>query len=230
MREELPEEFSIEAGYTAWAPCYDDDGNPLIAMEEPVVRGWFGPLRGAQVLDLGCGTGRHTWALADAGAKVWALDVTLEMIAKARAKRQDYEICWVRYAVPDPLPFPAASFDAVVLGLVIEHIADLPRLFADLARVLKPGGRCIVSALHPDRTGAGQRARFIDPETGLRRTITTYHRTVAEYLQVSETAGLLLEEEHSLIVPPELAQRLPRAIPYVGQALGWAACWSTPTP
>ncbi len=91
-------------------PCYDDDGNPLIAMEEPVVRGWFGPLRGAQVLDLGCGTGRHTWALADAGAKVWALDVTLEMIAKARAKRQDHEICWVRYAVPDPLPFPASTF------------------------------------------------------------------------------------------------------------------------
>ncbi|WP_406697652.1 class I SAM-dependent methyltransferase [Singulisphaera sp. Ch08] len=228
MRQELPEEFSIQAGYAAWASCYDDDGNPLIALEEPAVSAWFGPLRGSRVLDLGCGTGRHTWALADAGAKVWALDLTLEMIARARSKRDGRNVCWVRHALPQALPFPVSTFDAVVLGLVIEHIADLPRLLAESARVLKPGGRCIVSALHPERTGEGQRARFIDPETGHRRAITTFHRTIEQYLQAGTDAGLILEGEQTLVVPPELAERLPRAVPYVGRPLGWVACWSQP--
>ena len=230
MRQELPEEFSIQDGYAAWAPCYDDDGNPLIALEEPAVRGWFGPLRGARALDLGCGTGRHTWALADAGARVWALDLTLEMIARARAKRDGRDICWVRHALPHALPFRASTFDVVVLGLVAEHIDELQRLLEETARVLRPGGRCILSALHPDRTGQGQRARFIDPETGHRRDITTHHRTIAQYLEAGAAAGLTLEGEDTLIVPPTLAQRLPRAERYVGQALGWVACWSAANP
>src|SRR5581483_11328891 len=60
---ESPEELPVQAGYAAWASCYDDDGNPLIALEEPAVRAWFGPLHGKRALDLGCGTGRHTAAL-----------------------------------------------------------------------------------------------------------------------------------------------------------------------
>jgi SAM-dependent methyltransferase len=229
MPPELPEETSIQAGYAAWASSYDDDGNPLIALEGPAVGGWFGPLRGSRALDLGCGTGRHTVALAEAGARVWALDLTPEMIAKARAKRPGRDVCWVRHALPHPLPFRASTFAVVVLGLVAEHIADLRRLLAESARVLTPGGRCIVSALHPDRTAAGQRARFIDPETGLRRPITTYHRTIEDYLRAGDEAGLILEGEQTLTPSAALAERLPRARPYLGQALGWVVCWSTPT-
>lgn len=229
MRLEHPEESSVQAGYAAWASSYDDDGNPLIALEEPAVQGWFGPVRGRRVLDLGCGTGRHTQALTDAGAQVWALDLTPEMIAKARAKRPEASVCWVRHALPQPLPFPASAFDLVVLGLVAEHIADLPRLLTESARVLRPGGRCVVSALHPDRTAAGQRARYIDPETGLRHPITTYHRSVADYLHAGALAGLVLQGEQTLSPSPELADRLPRARPYLGLALGWVACWTAPT-
>jgi SAM-dependent methyltransferase len=227
MQRELPEEPSIQAGYAAWASSYDDDGNPLIALEGPAVRGWFGPLGGSKALDLGCGTGRHTLALAEAGARVWALDFTVEMIAKARDKWPGPGVCWVRHAMPQPLPFRDSTFDLVVLGLVAEHIAELRRVLAESARVLTPGGRCIVSALHPDRTAAGQRARFIDPETGLRRPITTYHRTIEDYLRAGAEAGLVLRGEQTLTPSPALADELPRARPYLGQALGWVACWTT---
>jgi malonyl-CoA O-methyltransferase len=226
---ETPDELPVQAGYTAWAPLYDDDGNPLTALEGPVVRAWFGPLAGRRALDIGCGTGRHTLALLEAGVlEVVALDLTPEMIAHARRKLTGAgaRVHWVRHALPAPLPFRDATFDLVVMGLVAEHVTDLARALREVVRVLTPAGRCVISALHPERTAEGQRARFIDHRTGLRRSIVTVHRSTADYLAAASTAGLRLEGEQALAVPPELAERLPRAARYVGRNLGWVACWS----
>ena len=54
-------------------------------------------------------------------------------------------------------------------------------------------GRCLLSALHPDRTAQGQRARFIDPRTGVRRHILTIHRTIEEYLAIAAASGTRLK-------------------------------------
>jgi SAM-dependent methyltransferase len=225
---EHPDELTPRAGYAAWASCYDDDGNPLMAMEGPAVAEWLGRLNGLRALDLGCGTGRHTLMLANAGARTAALDQSPEMLARARAKLGARNVLFARHRLPESLPFRNAAFDFVILGLVAEHVADLASLMAEAARVLTPGGRCILSALHPDQTGRGMRARFIDPATGLRRPIVTYHRTTAEYLAAAEAAGLRDPEERTLVVPPELAERLPRAERYIGQPLGWVARWARP--
>jgi malonyl-CoA O-methyltransferase len=226
---EPSEELPVQAGYAAWAPLYDDDGNPLIALEGPAVRAWFGPVAGRRALDVGCGTGRHTLALVEAGAAaVVALDLTPEMIARARAKLAGAPVQWLYSALPGPLPLPDATFDLAVLGLVAEHVADIAGALSEVARVLVPGGRCVLSALHPDRTAAGDRARFIDPMSGLRRPIATVHRTADDYLDAARSAGMELLGASALAVPAELAARLPRAGRYVGMNLGWVGCWVRP--
>jgi malonyl-CoA O-methyltransferase len=230
--QEMLEELAVGPGYAAWAPRYDDDGNPLVALEGPSVRAWFAPLAGRRALDVGCGTGRHTAALLEAGAaEIVALDFTPEMLARARAKLASAgnRVLWVYHALPRPFPCRDGTFDLAVLGLVAEHVFQLERVLFDVARVLAPGGRCILSALHPDRTAEGQRARFIDPQTGQRRSISTVHRTIDEYLKAGRNAGLLIEGQSTLVVPPELAEQLPRALKYVGLNLGWVVCWSRPT-
>jgi SAM-dependent methyltransferase len=220
-----PDDLPVLEGYDAWAPLYDDDGNPLIAIEGPAMFEWFGPLEGCRALDLGCGTGRHTLALASSGAAVTAIDGSSEMLARARFKLRGHSIEWARHHLSTPLPFADSRFDLIVLGLVAEHLEDLSTVLNEAHRVAKPRGRCLLSALHPDRTAQGQRARFIEPRTGLRRHILTVHRTVEDYLAIAEASGWSLVEERSLVVPAELGETLPRAIPYVGQRLGWAACW-----
>lgn len=225
---ESPDVLPVQAGYAAWSSCYDDDGNPLTALEGPAIWSWFGPLAGRRALDLGCGTGRHTRVLADAGAAVIALDFTPEMLQRAREKLADRAIGWIRHALPRPLPFRAEVFDLVVMGLVAEHVADLAALLRESARVLIPGGRCILSALHADRTAEGQRARFIDPATGQRRPVETYHRPLEAYRAAAVDAGLDPLGEQTLDVTPELARRLPRAERYLGLPLGWVACWTKP--
>ena len=220
-----PDDLPVLEGYDAWAPLYDDDGNPLIAIEGPAMLGWFGVLEGRRALDIGCGTGRHTLALAECGAQVAALDESTEMMERARDKLRGCPVEWLRHRLPDPLPFDGSTFDLVVLGLVAEHVEDLAEVLSEAARVSRPGARCLLSALHPERTAQGQRARFIDPRTGQRRHIATIHRTVEDYLAIAESSGWSLVEERSLVVPAQLGETLPRALPYVGLALGWAACW-----
>ncbi|WZO98801.1 class I SAM-dependent methyltransferase [Isosphaeraceae bacterium EP7] len=225
---EASEELSVVEGYTAWASCYDDDGNPLVAMEGPAVRARLGDLSGVLALDIGCGTGRHTLSLLDAGARVVATDATPAMMDLARAKLAGRPVTWVRHALPEPLPLPDHSVELALMGLVAEHLPDLPAALASVVRTLRPGGRLILTALHPDRTAGGQRARFIDPSTGLRQPITTIHRNVSDYLEIAHSVGLSLIDEQPLIVSPELALTLPRAARYSGLPLGWLGHWSSP--
>ena len=222
---ESDEELAPITGYDAWAPSYDDDGNPLTALEEPAARAWYGDVAGRRVVDVGCGTGRHTAALLAAGAMVVGLEPSRGMLARARAKLTGGDVVWIRHAFPAPLPFLDAQFDLAMLGLVAEHLDDLAEALRELARICAPGGRLILSALHPDRTAAGQRARFIDPATGLRRPLRTIHRRVDDYLDAARDAGWTLIEQRALIADAGLAARLPRAARYVDQNLGWIGHW-----
>ncbi|HHH27333.1 MAG TPA: hypothetical protein ENK57_03145, partial [Polyangiaceae bacterium] len=61
---------STKEGYDRWAKVYESDGNPLTMMEEPVVAMLLGEVAELDVLDLGCGTGRHSLPLSEAGARV----------------------------------------------------------------------------------------------------------------------------------------------------------------
>ncbi|MDB5349098.1 MAG: methylase involved in ubiquinone/menaquinone biosynthesis [Planctomycetota bacterium] len=222
--QEAPSELSPKDGYAAWASCYDSDGNPLIALEGPAVMAMAGRVAGFAVLDVGCGTGRHTRALVEAGARVVATDQSPEMMERARRKFAGSEVTWIRHTLPEPFPFDGEQFDLAVMGLVAEHVADLATVLRELIRVVKPRARCLLSALHPDRTAEGQRARFIDPETGIRRPIATIHRTIDEYRSIAESSGWLVREEVSLIVPESLVIPYPRAARYVGLPLGWVVC------
>src|SRR6185295_11091337 len=150
---------SIRAGYDGWAAVYDHDANPLLALEEPLVRAVVGDARGLAALDLGCGTGRHALWLARAGASVTALDFSEGMLAAARAKPGAEAVRFVVHDLHEPLPFASSAFDLVVSGLVLEHLRDLAAFFGEVRRVLRPGARAVVSAMHPAMLLRGSQAR-----------------------------------------------------------------------
>src|ERR1039457_7378545 len=80
----VSEVLPTRTGYDRWASIYDTDGNPLVALEEPLVERLLGDVRSLSVLDVGCGTGRHAPRLAAAGAVVHALDFSPALCNQAR--------------------------------------------------------------------------------------------------------------------------------------------------
>lgn len=202
--------------YDRWATVYDHDGNPLVALDDDVVPRLLGDVRGREVLELACGTGRHTARLADAGARVTAVDFSRGMLEQARARCGDRAVRFVEHDITTPLGFDDASFDAVVCCLALEHVRDLAPFFAEARRVLRPGGALVVSDMHPAMRLRGKQAKFDDPIAGVEVLVDGFLHPVSEYVMAAIGAGLALETiaEHS---PDEaLAAKFPRASKYVG--------------
>jgi malonyl-CoA O-methyltransferase len=207
---------SIRDGYDRWAKVYDHDANPLPALEEPLVREAVGEVRGLSVLDLGCGTGRHSVWLSAAGATVTALDFSAGMLSQARLKP---EVVGVRFVVHDllrPLPLASGSFDALVSGLVVEHLSNLGAFFAEARRVLRPDGRAVVSNLHPAMYLRGVQARFTDPGSGEVVPVGSFPHSLGELVMAAVGAGFTLDAIGEYAPDAEFAARYPRAEKYVG--------------
>ena len=104
------------------------------AMEERVAPG-------DRILDLGCGTGDLARQLARDGLRVTACDISAQMLAHAALADPDQTVEW---AALDPgwrlLPFPAATFGAVMASSVLEYVDDPAVVLRECARILRPGG------------------------------------------------------------------------------------------
>lgn len=209
-------ELPTREGYDRWSGFYDDYANPLIELETPVVQRMLGELNGLDVLDVGCGTGRHALWMAEMGARVSGIDFSAGMLEQAAAKDGAGKIQFLRHDLHEPLPFEAASFDRVVHCLVLDHLKDPGAMLAEFARVLRPGGRAVISVMHPAMYLKGTQARFVDPANGELVLIQNEQYTIPDYVMGIKGAGLELELIEQASGSAELAARIPRAEKYIG--------------
>jgi SAM-dependent methyltransferase len=137
--------------YSAFAEVYsaDNENNLLNAFyERPAMLQLVGDARGRQILDAGCGSGPLVAALRARGATVTGLDLSAAMVELARRRLGD-EVDLRVADLSEPLPFSDGAFDDVVASLVLHYLPDWTAPLSELGRVLKPGGRLIMSVNHP---------------------------------------------------------------------------------
>jgi ubiquinone/menaquinone biosynthesis C-methylase UbiE len=179
------------------------DGAP----EWPALRALLPDLRGAKVLDLGCGFGWFCrWAATHGAAQVTGMDVSEKMLARARAEGGAPVITYVK-ADLEGLSLPEASFDLVYSSLALHYVEKLDALMGEVHRSLKPGGALAVSVEHPMMTAPAHAVWSADPdgrktwpvscylEEGPRQTdwltkgVMKQHRTMATYLNMLPRLG-----------------------------------------
>jgi ubiquinone/menaquinone biosynthesis C-methylase UbiE len=185
LRLDVPGE-DAQSAYGRWAGSYDAAPNPLIHAEEPAVRGLIEPLPAGPALDAACGTGRHTRWLHARGHRVIGVDASPEMLEVARAALPDADL---RLGELSALPVGSDSVDLVVCSLALTHCEDLARPVAELARVLRPGGRLIVSDFHPLQLMIGGSAFFVDAN-GRAGCVHSYPHAHETYFAAFTAAGL----------------------------------------
>ena len=159
-----------------WARFYDLATWLLTFGQEPGIRRMTIELaairEGERVLDVGCGTGTLAIAArrpAGPAGEVHGIDPSAEMIAVAREKAAKAGVdAQFQTAVMEKLPYPDGHFDVVLSSLMLHHLpADVKRAgFAEVNRVLKPGGRFLAI----DLAGSGGHFGHILQALGLHKT------------------------------------------------------------
>jgi SAM-dependent methyltransferase len=124
-----------------WGALPDDLEPPDFELRRRFVLDEVRP--GDRALDLGCGTGALTAALAHAGAD--AVGAEVAQAALERARRAHPELRFLLVPTDGPLPFKDRAFDLVWASEVIEHVADTARWLSEVRRVLVPGGRLLLT-------------------------------------------------------------------------------------
>ncbi|MBW3593880.1 MAG: methyltransferase domain-containing protein, partial [Actinobacteria bacterium] len=126
---------------------------------------------GERVLDLGCGAGTDSLVAAQmvgAAGRVTGIDMTPEMLEKARASARELGAANVEFieGEAEDLPFSDASFDVVVSNGVIDLIPDKDAVFSEIHRVLVPGGRIQIADVTIQNPVSDEGRRNIDLWTG----------------------------------------------------------------
>ncbi|MFI9842815.1 class I SAM-dependent methyltransferase [Nonomuraea sp. NPDC051941] len=134
----------IAEGYTA-----ENETSLLNAYyERPAMLELAGNVAGRRILDAGCGSGPLFSELRDRGAIVTGVDASAGMLEQARQRLgadADLQVA----DLASPLPFPDEAFDDVIASLVLHYLEDWGPTLAELRRVLRPGGRLLISIDHP---------------------------------------------------------------------------------
>lgn len=197
------------------------------APEWPAIRAMLPALAGKRVVDLGCGFGwASRWMRAEGAASVLGLDLSQNMIARAKTDTADPAIDY-RIADLETLELPEAAFDLAYSALAFHYVADFRRLAGMIHKALAGGGDMVFTIEHPIFMAAAHPHWIADEDgrktwpvngyavEGERRTdwfakgVLKYHRTLGTTLNALIDAGFELRRVEEFVPTREQIEQLP---------------------
>ncbi len=174
--------------YDTWAKTYDEDINSTIHMDELYFHKFWGDLKNKKVLEIGCGSGRNTQKLLKSGHDIIAIDISQNMLEKAKSKISSHNvnfICgdFIHIEIKDN------DFDFAIISLVLEHIENLNQFFEKAFSRLKSGASIFISEIHPQRMQNGSGARFIDREKNIEVRARSFSHKEEDFENAAKISG-----------------------------------------
>jgi ubiquinone/menaquinone biosynthesis C-methylase UbiE len=192
------EAFEADEAYERWAARYDEP-NPLIVAEERALLEQLDGLQPGLALDVATGTGRIATHLVERGHSVVGCDRSPGMLRQATQKPG---VNVVQADLRD-LPFAGGSFDVVTCALALTHVSDLRSALTSFARVLREGGRIVLSEIHPFAVMTGAHA-FFRQEDDSRAVTRNEQHSVSGYVNAALGSGLRVAGCAEALVDEEL--------------------------
>lgn len=224
------------SGEVAKDPAYREDVVPLLLRT-------LQPEPNQRYLDIGCGEGQGMRAVTETGATVLGCDLSFELLERAHASGSV-----VRARLPSLEWLETGKLDGAYAVLVLEHIADVDLMFAEVARVVRRLGVLVVVANHPAFTapGAGPLIDVEDGEVswrwgpylqeglsvepGGRVNIHVHHRPLSRILTSAASAGWSMRGMEEVGVGPAAAERDPLLARQANIPRLVGICWENQRP
>ena len=191
--------------YDALAPVWSDttdDGPFNGGLERPALRGLVPrPLAGKLVVAAACGSGAQCAWLADQGAEVIGFDLSPKMVDEAARRCGDRVTLHVA-DLAGPLPIASGSADGITCSLALHYLEDWGAALGSFARILQPGGWCVLSSDHPFGPPLpGQRGGYFDRELVADRWVKGgvevvqhfWRRPLSEVVDAFADAGFVID-------------------------------------
>jgi cytosine/adenosine deaminase-related metal-dependent hydrolase/ubiquinone/menaquinone biosynthesis C-methylase UbiE len=173
--------------FSRWAQVYDAQSNPLLLLEGRNAAPLLPPVRGGNVLDVGCGTGRwlrHLETLQP--ASLTGIDCSIAMLERACEKV--LPTTKLEHGHSSALSGNEASYTLVMASFLLSYVKDLQAFALECARVVQPGGWMLISDMHPV-TAAEQGWKRSFHVDGATVDIAVHSRSLEEIIAVFEQNG-----------------------------------------
>lgn len=180
----------VQKAYNSWAQQYDTNENKTRDLEARSLRETLAPLSFQHCLEIGCGTGKNTVWLMQKASAVTAVDLSEEMLSKAKEKITAAHVQFVQADITKHWNFASQPVDLIGFSLVLEHIELLAPIFKKATAALQPGGHLYISELHPFKQYNGSKARF-ETEAGT-QVVTCFNHHITDFTDAAAENDLLL--------------------------------------
>ena len=143
------------------------------------------------VLEVGCGTGKNTVWLQTRAAHITAVDLSKDMLEKAKAKvltsTLGNQVEFILADITENWDFVSTSYDLATFSLVLEHVENIGSIFSKLKSVIKATGYIYIGELHPYKQYHGSKARF-DTDAGV-QVVECYNHHISDFTNAAIQHG-----------------------------------------
>jgi SAM-dependent methyltransferase len=212
----------VRRGYGEWAETYESvvqDEMDLRLFDRIQTVDWA---EAGEALDLACGTGRIGAWLSGRGVRdLDGVDLTPEMLARAEARNIYRRLI---QADIQATGLPPHSYDLVVVSLADEHLPRLGPLYAEAARLLRPGGAFVIVGYHSHFLMNGIPTHF-NRRNGEPVTVESHVHLVSDHVRAAHAAGLTLAEMDEGLVDDAWIAKKPKWTEWRGHPVSFSMVW-----
>ena len=182
--------MNTKQAYNIWSKQYDSNINKTRDLEAIVLRKVLENIHFNSCLEIGCGTGKNTEWLITKAKQITAVDLSEEMLAKAKEKISSEIVQFIQADITFDWTFSKKQYDLVTFSLVLEHIQNLDHVFQEVSKSLAKEGIVYIGELHPFKQYEGSKARF-ETEEGV-QVVECFNHNISDFIDSAKKNNLEL--------------------------------------
>jgi ubiquinone/menaquinone biosynthesis C-methylase UbiE len=179
--------MNVQKAYDSWSVQYDTNINKTRDLEAMALQETLAGIEFENCLEIGCGTGKNTAWLLTKAKTITAVDLSNEMLAKAKEKINSEKVIFIQADILQEWNFANTKYDLTTFSLVLEHIENLVPVFEKVSKLITRGGYVYIGELHPFKQYAGSKARFTTAQG--EQVVSCFNHHISDFTQAAKKYG-----------------------------------------